>query len=75
MSPAHLRWRTYRANHMEKRQHGTFQEGEKHGRAKLTKHDIRDIRAAKGVSQRALAARYGVSQSTLWAALHGKTWS
>lgn len=49
-----------------------------HGsKTKLTRQavkEIRDIYSTKHISQRALAKRYGVRQSTIWAILHCRTW-
>jgi hypothetical protein len=47
--------------------------GEAHHAAKLTQDDVDTIRASKE-SQRALAARYGVSQSTIQSARTGDHW-
>lgn len=46
------------------------------GSAKLTPEIVREARArsALGESSYALAAEYGVAQSTLWAAIRGHTW-
>ena len=45
--------------------------------AKLTDSDVRDIRrlAASGLSQEKIGRRYGVTQSTVWRVLHGRTWT
>lgn len=51
--------------------------GSKASRSKLTEEDIRLIRReydGGGISQRALADRYGVSQRAVWAVLAGVTW-
>lgn len=52
----------------------TPQKGELHGQAKLTDEMVREIRAIKGCSQRAIAAKFGVTQSIVWAILAGKIW-
>lgn len=49
--------------------------GEDHGRAKLGPSDIAAIRASEGVSQRALAERYGVGQSQIQRIRAGESWS
>ena len=48
-------------------------EGERHGRAKLTASNVRDIRArhAEGVSARQLAREYGVAATTITRIFHG----
>jgi hypothetical protein len=43
---ANLKWGTPRENHMDKKNHGTFQEGEKHGMHKLTAEKVLQIRAS-----------------------------
>lgn len=48
--------------------------GESHSRALFTEQDIRDIRAAQGVTQATLARRYGVSEGTIQSVLKGRTW-
>lgn len=50
--------------------------GEKHGLAKLTDEAVRAIRAAAatGESQYVLAARFGVTQGTIWNVVWRKTW-
>lgn len=47
--------------------------GEDHGLHVLTDADVIQIRLSRS-SQRRLAAAYGVSQSTIWAARNRKTW-
>lgn len=54
-----------------------IQRGESHCHAKLTECQVREIRAAwstGGVTQPALAARYGVSQATINEVVLWKTW-
>jgi DNA-binding transcriptional regulator YiaG len=49
--------------------------GEAHHKAKLTADDVAEIRRLAGaVPQRELARRYGVTQSSVWAAVTGRTW-
>ncbi|MEH0402860.1 helix-turn-helix domain-containing protein [[Kitasatospora] papulosa] len=51
--------------------------GEGNGNAELTEPDVREIRriyAARSMSQRALARRYGVSQGTINQVVTRKTW-
>lgn len=55
----------------------TLTRGMRSGSAKLTDDDVRQIRAlyaAGGVSQRALAARYGLSQSAIGRLLNRQSW-
>ena len=51
--------------------------GAAHPAAKLTPEVIQEIlrRGAAGEYQRDIAARFGVSQSTVWRVIHGKTWA
>ncbi len=51
--------------------------GEEHGRAKLTWEQVQEIRKlyAEGkMSQRELAKKFGVSQTTIFRICHGKNW-
>jgi predicted DNA-binding protein (UPF0251 family) len=51
--------------------------GEQHGRHKLTVDEVRTIRDrydAGGVFQTALAAEYGVTQTTIWRVVHRIGW-
>ena len=51
--------------------------GEKNGLAKLTPElvaEIRRLRAETGMYQRALAKRFRVTQSTIWAVLNRRRW-
>lgn len=51
--------------------------GTKHHNSKLTPAKVRAARktyAAGKASTQKLADKYGVSQQTMWAAIHGKTW-
>jgi len=51
--------------------------GERTGSAKLTEHEVREIRelAASGITSKALAARYGVAKATIELAVTRKTWA
>ncbi len=51
------------------------QRGEKNPSGKLTDAQVRDIRAARGEPQTALAARYGVGQTAISSVITRKTWS
>lgn len=59
-----LAWGTPKENDQDRRRHGTFIEGERHGASKLTEQDIRLIRAADA-SQASIARRFKVSQSLI----------
>jgi hypothetical protein len=51
--------------------------GEGHPRAKLTDDKVRQLRArrADGVTYRQLAAEFGISDVSAWAAVNGRTWA
>jgi DNA-binding transcriptional regulator YiaG len=52
--------------------------GETHGQAKLSKQqaaEIRSMYAERTISQRQLAARFGVSQRTVLRVVNGRSWS
>lgn len=48
--------------------------GERHGQSKLTQAQVDEMRSAVGLSQRALAARYGVTQQTVCDVLRRRLW-
>ena len=70
-----LRWATRRENMADTIIHGTRAAGERHGNSKLTARNIIEIRSAKNVSQRKLAAQYGVVQSCVANILAGRRWA
>lgn len=62
---ANLRWATHKENSADKARHGTQLRGEQMPLCKLTEVDVLEIRVlAKlpGVTQTAIAERYGISQ-------------
>lgn len=83
----HPEWITWRGENHPLRRHperyvnlakSRAHPGIAHGQAKLSEQDVREIRqlyAVGDVSQRELAKRYGVNQSTLWKILHRKNWT
>jgi len=74
--PQHLVWKTRKANHADKVEHGTHNRGERQHMAKLTEDDVLHIRAMKGkVLQRELAAEYGVGQMQICRIQAGKNWA
>ena len=76
-NPRHLRWGTSAENAADCARDGTQVMGERSNMAKLSEADvivIRDEYASGSVSQRALAIRYGVTQSTIGPLLLRKTW-
>jgi DNA-binding MarR family transcriptional regulator len=71
-----LRWATKDENEADKDLHGTRYRGEKHGMAKLTEYDVKEIRSLNNSqSQRDVADKFGISQSSVWAIIHRKTWT
>lgn len=74
VNPDHLSEKTREENNgPDKRAHGTDQSGERCHFSKLTWDIVKDIRASVE-KPKALAARYGVSISTISSILHNKTW-
>ncbi len=68
-----LAYGTAQENAADRDAHDRTARGSRNGFAKLTEAQIPQIRAlaADGVTQRAIAARFGVNQRTVWRALHG----
>ena len=74
--PGNLYYGTGSQNSDDARSHGTLAMGERHGCAKLTERDVKEIRRLRGiVAQRKLAKRYGVSQGTIGFISRGETWT
>jgi hypothetical protein len=71
---ANLAWGTPSENDNDRRRHGTFIQGETHGAAKLTEHDVQLIRAAS-CGQAAIAEQFGVSQSLISMIRAKKRWA
>lgn len=69
-----LAWGTPAENDEDRRRHGTFVQGEKHGSAKLNNDLILQIRQATG-TQASIAKHFGVSQSLISMIKSGKRWS
>lgn len=49
--------------------------GERHGRAKLTSAQVKEIRSATGVTQRDIAAKYGVGRTIIGEIRRGEAWT
>lgn len=72
----HLSWKTPVENNADKIAHGTSNRGERHGHAKLTEAQAREVISLRGIeSQRSLARRFGISQQTVSDIHRGKHWS
>ena len=73
-----LAWGTAIENAQDRINHGhqAHMKGEQHGRSKLTRKDIMDIRklATTGVTQKAIALKYGVHQCAISRIIHRKRW-
>jgi hypothetical protein len=69
-----LRWDSRKANHEDKRKHGTAPIGVKHPMAKLNEEQVLNIIRATG-RQKDIGAQFGVSQSTVHAIKSGRLWS
>ena len=72
-----LYWGTHQQNMKDMIRHGTIPKGEKNGSAKLKEADIHGIRelGSTGMSQRKIAAVYGVHNSQISYILSGKYWA
>lgn len=72
-----LRWGTQEANRSDSVKHGTAICGEKTRTAKLTEHEVRQIRSeyAEGkTTQQQLADRYRVGLTTIWFVVNRGKW-
>lgn len=76
VAPAHLRWATPAENEGDKFLHGTSNRGERHGCAKLTEQEARQILSMKGrYLQREIAEMFGVERTTISLIHSGKLWA
>lgn len=76
VNPRHIRWATRRQNAADTARDGRTTRGTKAPNAKLTASDVEAIRASAGeVPQSALAAKYGIDQSTVSQIVHRKRWA
>jgi hypothetical protein len=74
-NPAHLRWGTRAENNEDRDSRRRLEphKGDKHGMAKLTEADARDI-LASSEKTRVLADRYNVNKDTITNIKSGRTW-
>jgi len=72
-----LAWGTPAENAADKRKHGTHPEGEKHGRAKLTRAEVLAIRSrsAEGESNTSIAKDYLVGRKMVSLIVRRKRWT
>lgn len=77
VNPTHLIHGTQTQNRMDCVQKGRHAFGGKMAAAKLTPETVRAIREEKanGMTQRALAKKYGVDPKSIWCAVHKISWS
>ena len=73
---SHLRKGTHADNNADMVRDGTSTRGEKATRGKLNRDQVRELRGLReeGWTQDALAERYGIRQSSVWAILEGRSW-
>lgn len=73
---SNLNWVTTRENHLQKKQHGTFQEGSKIGTAKLSENQVKEIKKmiGLGVSNVKIASIYGVEDGAISDIKVGRRW-
>ena len=64
---SNLRWDTRRNNHLDKKDHGTWQCGENHGCAKLNESEVLKIRELSelGVKRSEIAGAFNVAYTTV----------
>lgn len=74
INPKHLILGTHKDNTQDAVKRGRMTKGVRSHFAKLTEDDVRQIRAAKGISQAQLARDYHINQPTIWYIIHRKTW-
>lgn len=76
VNPAHLFLGTLTRNHEDMVAKGRNARGERNGRAKLTEPDVREIRrlSVAGVLHKDLAARFDVSDTTIFQVVSRKMW-
>lgn len=69
-----LKWGTKPQNYNDRRSHGTENDGEKNGRARLTEAQVAEIRSRSHENQHNLAAEFGVAPPTINHILCRRTW-
>ena len=71
----HLAWKTSKENKADTLDHGTRNFGERNGRSKLDQKSVSLIRSlAATTSQRVVAKKFGIDQSTVSDIMRGKRW-
>ena len=75
VSSQHIRWSTPVENCADTLTHGTRSRGERHGSAKITEADVREIRFLYGkLSRRDVAERFGISPDHVGSIHRGESW-
>jgi hypothetical protein len=71
-----LAWGTQKENIADARRHGTMARGSRAGASVLTESGVAEIAVliSKGVSDRVIADRFGMSESAIWGIRSGKSW-
>ena len=78
VNPEHLRWATSSQNQMDRVAHGTSNRGGRHGMAKLSDDQARQIKrlTSKGCrTQQSIADAFGVSRATVSDIANGRRWA
>lgn len=72
-----LCWSTHIENILDKKVHGTWQTGERHGMHKLTRtqvNEIRNLSKTKSINPYRISKMFGVSRTTIVRIINNKTW-
>lgn len=74
---SNVRWDTSKNNMEDQRKHGTLQQGERHWASKITRQDVKAIRArrSKGEVVKVLAAEYLLSKMQIYRIVNKKGWN
>lgn len=76
INPRHLYWATPKQNRQDSIDHGTIARGERNGESKLTESEVLEILSLKGkMSQRAIAQKFGISQTNVGHIFHRRKWA
>jgi hypothetical protein len=77
-TPENLSLGTTKENKADSIRHGTHAKGERHGRAKLSESQVREIRAlyaAGGITQKAIGRRFGIGQAQVSEIVRRTVWA
>ena len=74
-NPNHLRTGTQQDNMDDRNSRGRQARGSTNGVSKLTEQDVLEIRAITGLTQRAIADRYGVTRTNITMIINRKSWA